>query len=82
MNPGVYIVGAFDRAGSYTTRNNKVIHFCEVVVRTDTATEIRRISSMNDVFGRFKRDDDVVIPVRFAASEGGYLNCWEAFPKN
>ena len=38
MNPGVYIVGAFDRAGSYTTRNNKVIHFCEVVVRTDTAT--------------------------------------------
>ena len=82
MNPGVYIVGAFDRAGSYTTRKNKVIQFCEVVVRTDTATEIRRISSMNDVFGRFKRDEDVVIPVRFGASEGGYLNCWEAFPKN
>lgn len=82
MNPGVYIVGAFDRAGSYTTRNNKVIHFCEVVVRTDTATEIRRISSMNDVFSRFKRDEDVAIPVRYAASEGGYLNCWEAFPKN
>ena len=82
MNPGVYIVGAFDRAGSCTTRNNKVIHFCEVVVRTDTATEIRRISSMNNVFDHFKRDEDVVIPVRFSASEGGYFNCWEAFPKN
>ncbi len=43
----------------------KLSIFCEVVVRTDTATEIRRISSMNDVFGRFKRDEDVVIPVRF-----------------